>query len=61
MGGGFGSKLSVGDFGYIAVELSRKAGAPVALVFDRAEEQQASGNRPGTWQRLRIGARGDGS
>ena len=61
MGGGFGSKLSVGDYGYIAVELSRKAGAPVALVFDRSEEQQASGNRPGTWQRLRIGARRDGT
>jgi xanthine dehydrogenase YagR molybdenum-binding subunit len=61
MGGGFGSKLSVGDYGYIAVQLSRKAGAPVALVFDRSEEQQASGNRPGTWQRLRIGARRDGT
>ena len=61
MGGGFGSKLSVGDYGYIAVELSRKAGAPVALIFDRAEEQQDSGNRPGTWQRLRIGARHNGT
>ena len=61
MGGGFGSKLSVGDYGYIAVQLSRKAGAPVALVFDRSEEQQASGNRPGTWQRLRIGACRDGT
>jgi len=61
MGGGFGSKLGVGDYGYIAVELSRQAGAPVALIFDRTEEQQASGNRPGTWQRLRIGARRDGT
>jgi xanthine dehydrogenase YagR molybdenum-binding subunit len=61
MGGGFGSKLSVGDYGYIAVQLSRKAGAPVSLALDRAEEQQASGNRPGTWQRLRLGARRDGT
>jgi xanthine dehydrogenase YagR molybdenum-binding subunit len=61
MGGGFGSKLSVGDCGYIAVHLSRKAGAPVCLIYDRAEEQQVSGNRPGTWQRLRIGARRDGT
>jgi xanthine dehydrogenase YagR molybdenum-binding subunit len=60
MGGGFGSKLSIGDYGYIAVHLSRKVGAPVSLVFDRSEEQRASGNRPGTWQRLRIGARHDG-
>ncbi len=59
MGGGFGSKLGIGDYGFIAVELSRKAGAPVSLVFDRSEEQQASGNRPSTWQQLRIGARHD--
>ncbi len=61
MGGGFGSKLGAGDYSDIAVELSRKAGAPVRLVLDRAEEQQASGNRPGTWQRLRVGARRNGT
>jgi len=61
MGGGFGSKLGVGDYVFFAVELSRKAGAPVSLIFDREEEQQVSGNRPGTWQRLRIGARRDGA
>ena len=61
MGGGFGSKLGIGDHDLLAVELSRKAGAPVCLIFDRAEEQQASGNRPGTWQRLRIGSRRDGT
>jgi len=61
MGGGFGSKLDAGDYGYIAVALSRKAGAPVALIYNRAEEQQDSGNRPGTWQRLRIGARRNGA
>jgi xanthine dehydrogenase YagR molybdenum-binding subunit len=61
MGGGFGSKLSAGECAPIAVELSRTAGAPVALVFDRGEEQAAGGNRPGTWQRLRLGARRDGT
>jgi xanthine dehydrogenase YagR molybdenum-binding subunit len=61
MGGGFGSKLGVGDYVIFAVELSRKASAPVSLIFDRDEEQLASGNRPGTWQRLRIGARRDGA
>jgi len=61
MGGGFGSKLGVGDYVMFAVELSRKASAPVSLIFDREEEQLASGNRPGTWQRLRIGARRDGA
>jgi len=61
MGGGFGSKLRAGDHDLLAVQLSRKAGAPVCLVFDRSEEQQASGNRPATWQRLRVGARRDGT
>ncbi len=61
MGGGFGSKLAAGDYSLIAVELSRKAGAPVSLALDRREEQLAAGNRPGTWQRLRVGARRDGT
>lgn len=61
MGGGFGSKLAAGDYSRFAVELSRKAGAPVALSFDRREEQVAAGNRPATWQRLRLGARRDGT
>jgi len=61
MGGGFGSKSSLGNYGRIAVALSRQAQAPVRIVLDRQEEQMDSGNRPGTWQRLRIGAKRDGS
>ncbi|HXP72526.1 MAG TPA: xanthine dehydrogenase family protein molybdopterin-binding subunit [Stellaceae bacterium] len=61
MGGGFGSKSALGNYGRIAVNLSRQAQAPVRLVLDRQEEQMDSGNRPGTWQHLRIGARRDGS
>ncbi len=61
MGGGFGSKSSLGAYGRAAVELSRLAGAPVRLVLTREEEQMDSGNRPATWQRLRIGARRDGT
>jgi xanthine dehydrogenase YagR molybdenum-binding subunit len=61
MGGGFGSKSSLGNFGRIAVALSRQAQAPVRIILDRQEEQMDSGNRPGTWQRLRIGAKHDGS
>ena len=59
-GGGFGSKLTLGPYALAAVELSRKAGAPVRLVLDRHEEQTDAGYRPPTWQRLRIGARRDG-
>ena len=61
MGGGFGSKSSAGNYVRAAVALSRTAGAPVRLVLDRHEEQIDSGNRPGTFQRLKIGARKDGS
>jgi len=61
MGGGFGSKSSLGNYGSIAVELSRRAEAPVKLFLERDEEQMDSGNRPATWQRLRIGAKRDGT
>ena len=60
MGGGFGSKSSAGNYARAAIALSRAAGAPVRLVLDRREEQLDSGNRPGTLQRLKIGARKDG-
>jgi xanthine dehydrogenase YagR molybdenum-binding subunit len=61
MGGGFGSKSSLGNYGRIAVALSRQAGAPVRIALERREEQIDAGNRPETWQRLRIGARRDGT
>jgi len=61
MGGGFGSKSMLSKYGRVAVALSRQAQAPVRIALDREEEQMDSGNRPGTWQRLRIGARRDGS
>lgn len=61
MGGGFGSKSSLGNYGRIAVALSRQAGAPVRIALDRREEQMDAGNRPETWQRLRIGAKRDGT
>ena len=61
MGGGFGSKSQLGAYGRYAVMLSRQALAPVRLVLDREEEHLDSGNRPATWQHLRIGARRDGT
>jgi xanthine dehydrogenase YagR molybdenum-binding subunit len=61
MGGGFGSKSQLSSYGRFAVMLSRQAGAPVRLVFDRDEEQLDTGNRPATWQKLGIGARRDGT
>ncbi len=61
MGGGFGSKSSLGNYGHFAIALSRQAKAPVRLFLEREEEQMDAGNRPGTWQRLRVGAKRDGS
>ena len=60
-GGGFGSKFGAGNFGVIALHLSRQAKRPVRLFLDRRAEHLAVGNRPSSIQRLRIGAGGDGS
>jgi xanthine dehydrogenase YagR molybdenum-binding subunit len=61
MGGGFGSKSSLGNYGRLAVRLSRAAKGPVRVILDRQEEQMDAGNRPATVQHLRIGAKRDGS
>jgi xanthine dehydrogenase YagR molybdenum-binding subunit len=60
-GGGFGAKYGIGNFGLLAIHLSRKAGAPVRLMLDRREEHVAVGNRPSSLQRLKIGATRDGA
>ncbi len=61
MGGGFGSKSSLGVYGRVAVALSLRARAPVRICLERQEEQTDAGNRPETRQHLRIGARRDGT
>lgn len=61
MGGGFGSKNGPGDYTYIAAELARKTGRPVKCQLTRREENLDAGNRNATIQRLRVGARSDGT
>jgi len=61
MGGGFGAKNSPGHYTYIAIALAGKTGAPVRCALTRREENLASGNRNSTIQRLRAGARSDGT
>jgi xanthine dehydrogenase YagR molybdenum-binding subunit len=61
MGGGFGAKFGAGNPGVVAATLSRKASAPVRLMLDRQEEHLSVGNRPSSDQRLRIGAKKDGT
>ncbi len=61
MGGGFGAKFGAGNYGVLAVHLSKKARAPVRLMHDRREEHLAGGNRPSSVQHLRVGAKKDGT
>jgi CO/xanthine dehydrogenase Mo-binding subunit len=61
MGGGFGAKNSPGDYTFIAIELATQTGRPVRCALTRRQENLASGNRNATIQRLRAGARSDGT
>jgi xanthine dehydrogenase YagR molybdenum-binding subunit len=60
-GGGFGAKFGIGNYGALAIHLSRKARAPVRIVLDRREEHVSVGNRPSTIQRVKLGAKRDGT
>jgi len=61
MGGGFGAKNGPGDYTYMAIALAEKTGRPVRCGLTRREENLATGNRNATIQRLRAGARSDGT
>ncbi len=60
MGGGFGAKFGAGNHGIVAARLSKAAGAPVRLMLDREQEHIVS-NRPDSHQKLKIGAKKDGT
>ncbi|MGH7175825.1 MAG: xanthine dehydrogenase family protein molybdopterin-binding subunit [Tepidisphaeraceae bacterium] len=61
MGGGFGAKFGAGNYGVLATDLSKKAGAPVRLMLDRRQEHLCVGNRPSSSQKVKIGAKKDGT
>jgi len=61
MGGGFGSKNSPDPHTFIAAELAKRTGRPVRCALTRSEENTSAGNRNATIQRLRAGARRDGT
>ena len=60
MGGGFGSKFGPILEGILAARLSREANAPVRLMLTRFDEALAVGNRPSSFQKLKLGADKDG-
>ncbi|HXI14861.1 MAG TPA: xanthine dehydrogenase family protein molybdopterin-binding subunit, partial [Chloroflexota bacterium] len=61
MGGGFGSKQIAWKPTVMAALLSKAADRPVQLMLDREAENLAAGNRNPTRQRVKIGARRDGT
>src|ERR1017187_8914622 len=60
-GGGFGAKFGAGDYGVFAAKLAKKAGRPVLMALDRKEEHLAAGNRPDSWNRVKLGYKNDGT
>src|SRR5207244_3682685 len=61
MGGGFGAKFGPGKEGIIAALLSKSAKAPVRIFLTRFDQGLAAGNRPSSFQKLKLGAKDDGT
>jgi xanthine dehydrogenase YagR molybdenum-binding subunit len=61
VGGGFGSKSSLGFEAIAAIELARAAKAPVRIAFDRHEELSVTGYRPAAEMKIALlpSAQGD--
>ena len=60
IGGGFGGKFE--PYGEpVAALLSRKAHAPVKIVMTRAEEFESTGPTPGSYIKVKMGAKNDGT
>jgi xanthine dehydrogenase YagR molybdenum-binding subunit len=61
MGGGFGAKFGPGVEGVVAALLSKAAKAPVRLMLTRFDQALAVGNRPSSFQKIKLGAKEDGT
>ena len=59
IGGGFGGKITA-YLDAITAVLSQKAGAPVKQYMTRSEVFEASGPAPGSWMKVKVGAKNDG-
>ena len=60
IGGGFGGKIPV-YLEPVAALLSRKSGRAVKILMSRADVFEASGPTCGSWSRVKIGAKNDGT
>src|SRR5258705_12190197 len=61
MGCGFGSKFGIGVEGMLACKLSKQTKAPVKMMLTRYDEFVMSGNRSGSWKKLKGGVKNDGT
>ncbi len=61
MGGGFGSKWGAEAFTLMAVLAARETDRPVKALLDREEEHLVAGYRPASQQRVRLGAKKNGT
>jgi len=61
MGGGFGAKLEAGKYSVMAALVSKEIERPVKVVLDRREMNLAVGNRPDSYQKIKVGAKSDGT
>ncbi len=61
VGGGFGAKQELGKHTILAALLSRMSGRPVQIILSREEENLGTGHRHPTVQRIKLGARRDGT
>lgn len=60
VGGGFGSKFTLGVPGKIAIALARQTRRPVKVMLTREGEHTTGGNRPSSRQTMRAGVGRDG-
>lgn len=61
IGGAFGAKQGLNEETIAAVELSRVTGKPVRVAFDRTEELEVGGYRPGARVEVALAGTSDGS
>ena len=61
IGGGFGSKFAVDEWGLACAKLAKDAGRPVRLMLDRATELKIGGNRPSGFAEVTVAADAEGN
>jgi xanthine dehydrogenase YagR molybdenum-binding subunit len=61
MGGGFGSKLGMGEYAAVAANLARECGRPVKVLLSRRDNAVCVGYRPSSHQTYKAGAKKDGT